>query len=66
MNTRNPPPDYNRISDAAKLRAAQLRQEAISEFFNFSGAAARQALRSAQRLANSLARHARLREHGGA
>jgi hypothetical protein len=55
-----------RLLEAAKLRAQQLRREAIADFWSGSGEAARQALRSAQRLAASLARHARLRDHQGA
>lgn len=55
-----------RLLDAAKLRAQQLREEAIADFWSGSGEAARQALRSAQRLAASLARRARLRDQQGA
>ncbi len=54
-----------RLLDAAKLRAQQLRREAIADFWSGGAEAARQALRSAQRLAASLARHARLRDHQG-
>lgn len=66
MNTRNRIADNYRLLDGAKARAAQLRQEAIAEFWSDSGDAARKALRSAQRLAHSLARHARLRGRQGA
>lgn len=55
-----------RLLEAAKLRAQQLRQEAIADFWSGGGEAVRQALRSAQRLAASVARHARLRDHQGA
>lgn len=50
-----------RLHETAKLRAEQLRREAMAQFWADSGDAARQALRSARRLAGSLARHARLR-----
>lgn len=55
-----------RLLDAARLRAQQLREEAIADVWSGTGEAAKQALRSAQRLAASLARHARLREHEAA
>jgi hypothetical protein len=62
MNTRNRTDDsYYDMVDAAKLRAARLREEAVSEFWNDIGEAARRAERSARRFASSLARHARLR-----
>jgi hypothetical protein len=62
MNTSHCVPDTSRIIQAARSRAQQLREQAIGEFWSGSADGARQALRSAQRLARSLARHARLRE----
>jgi hypothetical protein len=53
--------DHARLMDAARRHAAQLRADAIDEFWNSTGSAARRALRSAHRLAASLARHQRLR-----
>ncbi len=58
--------DYNRLMDAAKTRALQLRNEAIKDFWNETSLAAGRVLRSANRLAHSLARHARLRKQQGA
>ncbi|MHB1198296.1 MAG: hypothetical protein ACYCZ6_01810 [Polaromonas sp.] len=59
--------EYNhRLMDAAKARAAQLRSEAIEGFWNETGHAAGRALRAANRLAHSLARHARLCQQQGA
>jgi hypothetical protein len=58
------PMDYDRLMDAAKLRAAQLRREAIADFWSGTGDAALRTLRSSHRLASSLARHARLRSRG--
>jgi hypothetical protein len=52
---------YAHTVDAAKLRAARLRSEAIDAFWVGGAQAARHALRSAQRFAQSLARHQRLR-----
>ena len=67
MQTINPHDDYNRMMDAARLRANTLRREAIQQAWADAGAAARHALRSANRLAHALARHARLRsQHEGA
>lgn len=54
MNNRYTIAEYNRMMDEARRRAAQLRRDAISDFW-------RRALRSAQRLAGSLARHTGLR-----
>jgi hypothetical protein len=54
-----------RLHDAAKLRAEELRRETMAQFWTDGGDAARHALRSAQRLAHSLARHARLRGQQG-
>ena len=53
--------DHARLMDAARRHAAQLRAEAIDEFWSGAGNATRRALRSAQRLATSLSRHRRLR-----
>jgi hypothetical protein len=67
MPTVNPHDDYNRMMDAARLRAHALRRESIQQAWDCAGSAARQALRSANRLAHALARHARLRNsHEGA
>ena len=67
MQTINPHDDYNRMMDAARLRAHTLRREAIQQAWADAGSAARHALRSANRLAHALARHARLRsQHEGA
>jgi hypothetical protein len=66
MNHLNHPTEYNRMMETAKKRASQLRGEAIDDFWSGAGATARQALRSATRLANSIARHGRLRQHLGA
>jgi hypothetical protein len=57
------PTEYNRLMETAKKRASHLREEAIDDFWSGAGSAALGALRSATRLAQSLARHARLR-HG--
>jgi hypothetical protein len=54
--------EHARIVDAAKARAAQLRAQAIEDFFGGAAQGAGKALRSAQRLAYSLARHQRLRQ----
>jgi len=66
MNSYLTPEEAARRIDAAKLRSAQLREQAISEFWGHRGDDARNALRSARRLAGSLARHTRLRGHQGA
>lgn len=58
--------EYNRLMDSAKARALQLRSEAVEDFWNETGYAARRALRTANRFAHSLARHARLRQRQGA
>lgn len=58
--------DYSRLMDAAKERATQLRSEAVKDFWNETSLAGGRALRSANRLAHSLARHARLRQPQGA
>ena len=61
MNHLNHPTEYNRMMETARKRASELRSEAIDDFWSGAGAAARRALRSATRLANNMARHARLR-----
>jgi len=67
MQTVNPHDDYNRMVEAARLRAYTLRREAIQQAWEGADAFAREALRSANRLAHALARHARLRSrHEGA
>ncbi|MDF2467206.1 MAG: hypothetical protein K0Q43_5441 [Ramlibacter sp.] len=53
--------DQHLLMDAARRHAAQLRADAIDEFWSSAGDAARRALRSTRRLAASLARHQRLR-----
>ena len=53
--------DHARLMDAARRHAAQLRADAIDEFWSSAGSATLRALRSARRLAASLARHQRLR-----
>jgi hypothetical protein len=55
------PADYTRLMEAAKLQAAQLRREAIADFWSDAAAGTLRSLRSARRLASSLARHAQLR-----
>lgn len=62
MNSNHANESYGRMMEAAKLRATQLRRQAIADFWRDAGAAARQAGRSAQRLASRLARHSRLRQ----
>lgn len=67
MNSDIPTRNWDpRLLDAAKSRAEHLRREAINDFWSGSGGAARRALRSAQRLASAMARHARLRDQQGA
>ena len=61
MNYLTHPAEYNRLMETAKKRAAELRGDAIDEFWTGAGQAARRALRSATRLAASLARHSKLR-----
>jgi hypothetical protein len=60
MNSHRPA-DYTRLMEAAKQHAAQLRREAIADFWSDAAASTLRSLRSARRLASSLARHARLR-----
>lgn len=57
--------DRDRLADLARRQAAQLRAEAIDEFWSTAGDAARRTLRSARRFAASLARHQRLRTGQG-
>jgi hypothetical protein len=52
---------HGRLLDAARRRAAQLRADAIDEFWSGTGGATQRVMRSAGRLAASLARHQRLR-----
>jgi hypothetical protein len=63
MTYLNHPTEYNRLMETAKKRALELRNDAIDDFWSGAGDAARRALRSATRLAHSIARHARLRHH---
>lgn len=58
--------DHGRLIDLARRHAAQLRADAIDEFWHGAGSAARRAMRSAARFAASLARHQRLRAGQGA
>lgn len=55
------PADYARLMDAARRHAEQLRREAIADFWSGAAASTLRSLRSARRLASSLARHAQLR-----
>ena len=55
--------EYNRMMETAKKRASELRAEAMADFWRGAGHAARQALRSATRLAHSMARHGRIRRN---
>lgn len=68
MNTQthphNPGADYDRLMDAAKARARELRGLAVRQSWDSASLAAQDAWRSASRLAHSLARHARLRGQG--
>lgn len=61
MNHLNHPTEYNRLMETAKKRASELRGDAIDDIWSGAGDAARRALRSATRLAGSLARHHRAR-----
>ncbi|MBC7602885.1 MAG: hypothetical protein H7255_09530 [Ramlibacter sp.] len=62
MNTNlNRPGEYNRLLETAKKRAAELRSEAVNNFWDGAGDAAQRAMRAAARLAVSLARHQRAR-----
>jgi hypothetical protein len=53
--------EYNRLRDAARQRAIDLRREAVDGFFDAAGDAARRAARAAARLLARKARHQRLR-----
>lgn len=55
--------EYNRMMETAKKRASELRAEAIDDFWLGAGDAARRALRSANRLAHRIARHAQVRRN---
>lgn len=61
MNTVNCRADANRLMDAARARAITLRKQAINDTWDGAEQAAGRALRAWRRLAQSLARHARLR-----
>jgi hypothetical protein len=61
MNTPSIANLNDRLHDLAKARAAQLHQQAMDDFFDAAGHAAKRALRPASRLAASIARHSRLR-----
>jgi hypothetical protein len=61
MNTPRIATAHDRLIDLAKTRAAQLHEEAMDDFFDAAGRAAKRALRPASRLAASIARHSRLR-----
>lgn len=65
MNTQDPMQDYFRIKEQARLRAQELRREAIGDFWRGADAVWASGLdtarRSARRLAHSLARHAQAR-----
>jgi hypothetical protein len=63
MSNLNHALEYNRMMETAKKRAVELRAEAIDDFWRDAGDAARRALRSATRLAHSMARHNRLRRN---
>ena len=54
--------EQQRLISAAMARAHQLRGEAIADFCHETGDTARRALRSANRLAHSLAHHTWLRK----
>ena len=56
--------DYDRVRDAARRRAIELRREAADAFWAGCADAARSAARSALRLAARLAQHQRLRQPG--
>jgi hypothetical protein len=60
-STSNRNADYNRLLEAARERAAQLRKQAIRDAWSGAADAADRALRSAARLGRSLSRHTHLR-----
>jgi len=66
MRSHSPAPDSIDLFDAARRRADELRGEARDRVFDAAADSARQALRSAHRLAASLSRHSRLRAQRGA
>ena len=55
------PDAYDRLLDGAKVRARELREQAIDDFWSHRGSEACRALRSANRLGRGLVRHNRLR-----
>jgi hypothetical protein len=57
--------ERDRLADLARRHAAQLRADAIDDFWSTAGDAARRTLRAARRFAASLARHQRLRAGQG-
>jgi hypothetical protein len=57
MNAYNDMESYNRMLDAARLRAFQLRREAIADAYAAAGQGISRALRSATRFGHSLKRH---------
>jgi hypothetical protein len=61
MQSAHPHDDYQRMLEAARLHANTLRREAIQDAWACAGSATVRAVRSANRLAHALARHARLR-----
>lgn len=65
MNPQDPMQEYSRIKEQARLRAQELRREAIGDFWRGADAVWAAGLdtahRSARRLAHSLARHAQRR-----
>lgn len=58
--------EHDALMQAAREHAHALRQQAIRDVFDAAGDQAVRALRAANRLAHSLARHARLRAAQGA
>ncbi|MCA3239032.1 MAG: hypothetical protein ACK5RC_05060 [Curvibacter sp.] len=65
MNPTDPIHDYDRLKELARLRAQELRREAIDDVWRVAYAAWAASLasarRGAQRLARALGRHARAR-----
>lgn len=59
-------PDYDAIVAAAKVRAGQLRGEAMDDAWQGACHATARGLRSMTRLAHALLRHAHLRQRAGA
>lgn len=60
------PTEYACLTDAAKRQANALRDQAISDFWQYLGSAARSVWRSAKRLACSLAHHGQPGKQQGA